>query len=105
MHLATLISVHGKHKVHVNYLENCQTRYRSNPLMGQTLTDGPNEFELSKFDCIDIFDRISDNIVHIQNETNNSWSYAMISMQEHPYTLILLRMTPMIIKVHFLMNM
>ena len=44
---ATLINkkrcVHGKHKVHVNSLENCQTRYSSNPLMGQTRTDGPDE--------------------------------------------------------------
>ena len=50
MHLYKL-GVHGKHKVHVNSLENCQTRYRSNPLIGQTLTDGLDKFEPSKFDC------------------------------------------------------
>ena len=43
--------VHGKHKVHMNYLENCQSRYRSNPLMGRTRTDGPDGFEPLKFEC------------------------------------------------------
>ena len=32
-------------------LENCQSRYRSNTWMGRTCTDGPDEFEPSKFDC------------------------------------------------------
>ena len=34
----------------MNELENCQARYRSNIWMGRTRTDGPNEFEPSKFD-------------------------------------------------------
>ena len=38
-------------KVHMNQLENCQARYRSNTWMGRTRTDGPDEFEPSKFDC------------------------------------------------------
>ena len=38
-------------KVDMNQLENCQARYRSNTWMGRTLTDGPDEFEPSKFDC------------------------------------------------------
>ena len=36
----------------MNQLENRQARYRSNTWMGRTRTDGPDEFELSKFDCI-----------------------------------------------------
>ena len=36
----------------MNQLENCQARYRSNTWMGRTSTDGPDEFEPSKFDCI-----------------------------------------------------
>ena len=36
----------------MNQLENCQARYRSNTRMGRTCTDGPDEFEPSKFDCI-----------------------------------------------------
>ena len=43
--------VHGKHKVHMNYLEKCRSRYLSNPLMGRTHTHGPDEFEPLKFDC------------------------------------------------------
>ena len=35
----------------MKYLENCQSRYPSNPSMGRTRTDGPDEFEPSKFDC------------------------------------------------------
>ena len=35
----------------MNQLENCQARYRSNTWMGRTRTDGPDEFEPSKFDC------------------------------------------------------
>ena len=54
--IATLINkkrdVHGKHKVHMNYLENCQCRYHSNQSMGRTRTDGFDEFESLKFDCI-----------------------------------------------------
>ena len=42
-------------KVHMNQLENCQARYRSNTWMGRTRTDSPNEFEPSKFDCIYIY--------------------------------------------------
>ena len=38
--------------VHMKQLENCQARYRSNTWMGRTRTDGPDEFEPSKFDCI-----------------------------------------------------
>ena len=34
-------------------LENCQARYRSNTWMGRTRTDGPDEFEPTKFDCSD----------------------------------------------------
>ena len=41
----------GDDKVHINQLENCQARYRSNTWMGRTRTDGPDEFEPSKFDC------------------------------------------------------
>ena len=29
----------------MHQLENCQTRYRSNTWVGQTRTDGPDEFE------------------------------------------------------------
>ena len=36
----------------MNQLENCQARYRSNTWLGRTRTDGPDEFEPSKFDCI-----------------------------------------------------
>ena len=43
--------VHGKHKVNMNYLKNCQSRYRSNPLMGRTRTGSPDGFKPSKFDC------------------------------------------------------
>ena len=39
-------------RVHMNQLENCQARYRSNTWMGRTRTDGPDEFEPTKFDCI-----------------------------------------------------
>ena len=35
----------------MNQLENCQARYRSNTWMGRTSTDGPDEFEPTKFDC------------------------------------------------------
>ena len=35
-------------KVHIKCLKNCQSKYGSNPWMGQTLTD---KFESSKFDC------------------------------------------------------
>ena len=38
--------------VMINQLENCQARYHSNTWMGRTRTDGPDEFEPSKFDCI-----------------------------------------------------
>ena len=40
------------HTVHMNQLENCQARYRLNTWMGRTRTDGPDEFEPWKFDCI-----------------------------------------------------
>ena len=33
-------------------LKNRQARYLSNTWMGRTRTDGPDEFEPSKFDCI-----------------------------------------------------
>ena len=36
----------------MNQLENCLARYLSNTWMGRTRTDGPDEFEPSKFDCI-----------------------------------------------------
>ena len=36
----------------MNQLENCQARYRSNTWMGRTRTDGPDEFEPTKFNCI-----------------------------------------------------
>ena len=39
----------------MNQLENCQARYRSNTWMGRTRTDGPDEFEPTKFDCNCIF--------------------------------------------------
>ena len=35
-------------KVHINCLKNCQSKNRSNPWIGQTLTD---EFKSSKSDC------------------------------------------------------
>ena len=35
----------------MNPIENWQGRYRSNTWMGRTCTDGPDEFEPSKFDC------------------------------------------------------
>ena len=35
----------------MNQLENCQARYGSNTWMVRTRTDGPGEFEPSKFDC------------------------------------------------------
>ena len=38
----------------MNQLENCQSRYRSNTWMGRTRTNGPYEFEPSKFDCISV---------------------------------------------------
>ena len=36
----------------MNQPQNCEASYRSNTWMGRTRTDGPNEFEPSKFDCI-----------------------------------------------------
>ena len=42
------------HKVHMNHLENRQASYRSNTWMGRTRTEGPDEFEPSKFDCMSI---------------------------------------------------
>ena len=36
----------------MNQLENWQARYCLNTWMSQTRTDGPDEFEPSKFDCI-----------------------------------------------------
>ena len=36
----------------MNQLENRQARYRWNTWMGRTRTDGPDEFQPSKFDCI-----------------------------------------------------
>ena len=36
----------------MHQLENCQARYRWNTWMGRTHTDGPDEFESTKFDCI-----------------------------------------------------
>ena len=38
----------------MNQLENWQARYRSNTWMSRTRTDGPDEFEPSKFDCISL---------------------------------------------------
>ena len=40
--------------VYMNQLENCQARYRSNTWMGRSRTEGPDEFEPTKFDCIAI---------------------------------------------------
>ena len=45
----------------MNQLENCQARYRSNTWMGWTRTDGPDEFEPSKFDCMNMFARFDEN--------------------------------------------
>ena len=39
----------------MNQLENCQARYRSNTWMSLTCTDGLDEFEPPKFDCIFLF--------------------------------------------------
>ena len=36
----------------MNQLENWQAKYRSNTWMSRTRTDGPDEFERSKFDCM-----------------------------------------------------
>ena len=51
---ATLVD-NKRHRVHMNQRENCQARYRSNTWMGRTRTDGPDEFEPTKFDCIPIY--------------------------------------------------
>ena len=40
----------------MNQLENCQARYRSNTWMGRTRTDGPDEFEPTKCDCMYILE-------------------------------------------------
>ena len=50
MRFATLVD--NKRDVRDDILENCQARYRSNTWMGRTHTDGPDEFEPTKFDCI-----------------------------------------------------
>ena len=42
------------HKVHMNQLENCQARYRSNTWIGRTRTDGPDEFKPPKFDIYNL---------------------------------------------------
>ena len=56
MRFATLVDnkrdVRDDLRVHMNQLENCQARYRSNTWMGRTRTDGPYEFEPTKFDCM-----------------------------------------------------
>ena len=56
MRFATLVDnkrdVRDDLRVHMNQLENCQARYRSNTWMGRTRTDSPYEFEPTKFDCI-----------------------------------------------------
>ena len=51
MRFATLVDKKKNVVSMMNRLENCQARYRSNTWMGRTRTDGPNEFEPSKFDC------------------------------------------------------
>ena len=55
MRFATLVDnkrdVRDDLRVHMNQLENCQARYRSNTWMGRTRTDSPYEFEPTKFDC------------------------------------------------------
>ena len=48
----------------MNQLKNCQARYCSNTGMGRTRTDGPDEFEPSKFDCIYLFFKASLTIRH-----------------------------------------
>ena len=56
MRFATLVDnkgdVRDDIRVHMNQLENCQARYRSNTWMGRTRTDSPDEFEPTKIDCI-----------------------------------------------------
>ena len=52
LRFATLVEKKNVHKVHMNQLENCQARYRTNTWMGRTRTDSPDEFEPSNFDCI-----------------------------------------------------
>ena len=47
----------------MNQLENCQARYRSNTWMGRTRTDGPDEFEPTKFDCTELAA-----LEHLKNE-------------------------------------
>ena len=54
----------------MNQLENCQARYRSNTWNGRTRTDGPDEFEPSKFDCICIiYDKYISNTEYDYNTT------------------------------------
>ena len=60
----------------MDQLENCQARYSSNTWMGRTCTDGPDEFEPSKFDCSldhivghDCFERLS---VGLANQRQNA---------------------------------
>ena len=42
----------------MNQLENCQARYRSNTWMGRTRTDGPDEFEPTKLDCMKLLRKL-----------------------------------------------
>ena len=55
VHFATLVDKKRGVRDDIKYtwtnLKNRQARYRSNTWMGRTRTDGPDEFEPSKFDC------------------------------------------------------
>ena len=58
----------------MHQLENCQARYRLNTWMGRTSTDGPDEFEPSKFDCIQDISLDSDNCdSHEENSENEKY--------------------------------
>ena len=59
----------------MNQLEICQARYRSNTWMGRTRTDGPDEFEPSKFDCIN----------HLFS--HSAWKYNEVNRGETAYNL------------------
>ena len=47
-----VVSMGNKKYTCMNYLEKCQASNRSKTWMCRTRTDGPNEVEPLKFDCI-----------------------------------------------------
>ena len=66
----------------MNQLENCQARYRSNTWMGRTRTDGPDELEPTKFDCISFDWEIN---VFLHNYLFNKFCWACIHAREPLY--------------------